>query len=312
MRMILPEAARALIEAKLPANVDTFWFRDVGQVQEVIRDADIAWVDSSDKPGMRRAILATGAGLKWLSTIYAGLDSFPLEHLRKNNVIVTNGAGVNAVAVAEYAVMAVIVAAKRFDEVLRAFDRSEWLKTPPGRVEVDGSKALIIGYGTIGRLIGDRLTAFGAGVTGVTRSGGGNTLTPDAWRDRLAEFDWIVLAAPSTDQTKALIGPRELAKMKQDAWIINIARGDMIDNDALVSALRSGRIGGAVLDPTDPEPLPQGHPLWTAPNAIVTMHLSGQSQTKMFQHASELFLKNLDAYLHGQPMTNVADLAAGY
>ncbi len=312
MKIILPEAARALIEAKLPANVDTFWFRDVGQVQEVIRDADIAWVDSSDKPGMRRAILATGAGLKWLSTIYAGLDSFPLEHLRKNNVIVTNGAGVNAVAVAEYAVMAVIVAAKRFDEVLRAFDRSEWLKTPPGRVEVDGSKALIIGYGTIGRLIGDRLTAFGAGVTGVTRSGGGNTLTPDAWRDRLAEFDWIVLAAPSTDQTKALIGPHELSKMKQDAWIINIARGDMIDNDALVSALRSGRLGGAVLDPTDPEPLPQGHPLWTAPNTIVTMHLSGQSQTKMFQHASELFLENLDAYLHGQPMTNVADLAAGY
>ena len=312
MKIILPEAARALIEAKLPANVDTFWFRDVGQVQEVIRDADIAWVDSSDKPGMRRAILATGAGLKWLSTIYAGLDSFPLEHLRKNNVIVTNGAGVNAVAVAEYAVMAVIVAAKRFDEVLRAFDRSEWLKTPPGRVEVDGSKALIIGYGTIGRLIGDRLTAFGAGVTGVTRSGGGNTLTPDAWRDRLAEFDWIVLAAPSTDQTKALIGPRELAKMKQDAWIINIARGDMIDNNALVSALRSGRLGGAVLDPTDPEPLPRGHPLWTAPNTIVTMHLSGQSQTKMFQHASELFLENLDAYLHGRPMTNVADLAAGY
>ena len=312
MKLILPEAARALLESRLPVNIDTFWFRDVKHAEDAMVDAEIAWVDSNDQPGMRRAIQAAGSRLKWLSTIYAGLDAFPLEHLRKNNVIVTNGAGVNALAVAEYAIMAVLVAAKRFDEVLRAFDRSEWLNSPPGRTEVDGSKALIIGYGTIGRLIGDRLSALGAKVTGVTRSGRDGTLTPDKWRDRVDEFDWIILAAPSTDRTKKLIGPAEFSKFKRGAWIINIALGNMIDDAALVLALREGRIGGAFLDPTDPEPLPPNHPLWSAPNTIVTMHLSGQSQTRMFQRASQLFLENLDAYLHDRPMKNVADLGAGY
>jgi phosphoglycerate dehydrogenase-like enzyme len=227
-------------------------------------------------------------------------------------VILTNGAGINAVAVAEYAVMGILVAAKRFDTVLRAQDEHVWLKDAPGKIELADTRALVIGYGTIGAMIGDRLAAFGIDVTGVTRTGRDATLTPDAWRTRLGEFDWVVLAAPSTDATKTLIGSGELAAMKDSAWLINIARGDMIDDEALLAALRSGQIGGAFLDPTHPEPLPADHPLWSAPNTILTMHLSGRSQTRMFKRGAAMFLDNLQAYRAGSAMRNVADLAAGY
>ena len=109
-----------------------------------------------------------------------------------------------------------------------------------------------------------------------------------------------------------MMGAAELAAMKREAWLINIARGDMVDQDALVAALQAGEVAGAFLDPTDPEPLPAGHPLWSAPNCMISMHMSGRSQTKMFQRGSALFLENLKAFVVGEPMRNVADLDAGY
>jgi phosphoglycerate dehydrogenase-like enzyme len=164
----------------------------------------------------------------------------------------------------------------------------------------------------IGRLIGERLKAFGVGVTGVRRSPDPDCIGPDAWRGRLGEFDWVVLAAPSTSETQAMIGAEELAAMKPSAWLINIARGNMIEEAPLLDALHSRTIAGAFLDPTDPEPLPADHPLWSAPNCMITMHLSGRSQTKMFARAAALFLDNLEAFRAGRPLRNVADLDAGY
>ena len=312
MKAVLPAAARPLLEPHLPATLDVAWFATPDDAKTMIADADIAWVDMQPTHLVAEAIRAAGPKLKWVSTIYAGLDAFPLEVLRAGDVTLTNGAGINAVTVAEYAVMGVLVAAKRFDSVLRAQDRRDWLKDAPGKIELAGTSALIIGYGTIGRMIGDRLTAFGVDVIGVTRSGRDGTITPDAWRDRLDSFDWVILAAPSTTGTHAMIGHDELTRMKRSAWLINIARGDMIDDDALLAALDSGTIAGAFLDPTNPEPLPPEHPLWSAPNAIITMHLSGRSQTTMFARGAALFRKNLVAFLAGEPMTNVADLTAGY
>ena len=276
----------------------------------MIADADIAWVDMIQSR-MDEAFRA-GTKLKWVSTIYAGLDAFPLDVLRERGVTLTNGVGINAVAVAEYAVMGVLFGAKRFDELVRAHDRKEWPSEAPGKIELVDTKAIVIGYGAIGKLIGDRLEAFGVEVTGVTRSGRNGTLTPDSWRERLGSFDWVILAAPSTGDTKAMIGTAELAAMKDTAWLINIARGDMIDDDALLDALHGKKIAGAFLDPTNPEPLPADHPLWTAPNCLITMHLSGRSQTKMFERAGALFLRNLEAFRAGKPMENVADLSAGY
>jgi len=312
MKAVLPAIARPLLEAKLPSGLDVAWFTSPEEAKAMIADAEIAWVDMQPTTHVAEAIRAAGPTLKWVSTIYAGLDAFPLDLLRERDVTLTNGVGINAIAVAEYAVMGALVAAKRFDEVLRAQDRREWPKDAPGKVELVDTRALVIGLGAIGRLIAERLAAFGVEVTGVTRSGRDGTLTPDAWRARLGEFDWVVLAAPSTDDTKALIAADELAAMKPSAWLINIARGDMIDDDALLAALTAQQIGGAFLDPTNPEPLPADHPLWRAPNCVITMHLSGRSQTKMFQRAAALFLENLNAYRDGRAMRNVADLDAGY
>ncbi len=311
MKALLPALARPLIEQRLPAGIETAWFASPAEANAMIADADIAWVDMQPTSLTAEAI-RHGERLKWVSTIYAGLDAFPLDLLKERGAILTNGVGINALAVGEYAVMGVLVAAKRFDEVVRAHDRQEWPKDAPGKVELFETSALIVGMGAIGTLIAERLAAFGVTVTGVTRSGRDGTLKPDQWQAKLGEFDWVILAAPSTDATKAMIGADEFDAMRPGAWLINIERGDMIDEAALLDALHGRKIGGAFLDPTSPEPLPADHPLWSAPNCMITMHLSGRSQTKMFPRAAALFLRNIDAFVNGQPMENVVDLEAGY
>lgn len=312
MKAVLPAAARPLLEPALPPGLEVSWFRTPEDAAAMVADAEIAWIDMTPASRIADALRCAGPALRWVNTLYAGLDALPLELLRERGVTVTNGTGVNAIAVAEYAVMGMLVGAKRFDQVLRAQDSRTWLKDAPGKIELFETDALVIGYGAIGRAIGDRLAGFGVRVTGVTRSGRDGTLRPDQWQAQLGAFDWIILAAPSTGETKALIGAAELAAMKRDAWLVNIARGDMIDDDALVAALKSGEIGGAFLDPTHPEPLPAEHPLWGAPNCLITMHLSGRSQTRMFERAGALFLENLEAFMAGRQMRNVADLSAGY
>ena len=311
MKVVLPALARPLLEAKLPAGHDIAWVASIDEAKAAIVDADIAWVDLPPH-GLTTEAVVEARSLKWLSTAIAGLDSLDLAALGRLGAIVTNGAGINAIAVAEYAVMGVLVAAKRYDEVVRSADRHDWPDYAPGRTELFETRALIIGYGAIGRLIGERLAAFGVAVTAVTRSGRDGTLTPDQWPDRLGDFDWVVLAAPSTGETKALFGAEQFAAMKTSAWLINIARGDMVDQDALIEALAKRRVAGAFLDVATPEPLPPEHPLWSAPNVIHSMHLSGRSQTRMFHRAAALFLANLDAFLAGRPMANVVDLEAGY
>jgi len=311
MKAVLPALARPLIEARLPRDLDIVWFATPDEAKAAIVDADIAWVDQQHSR-IAGEIAAQGERLKWLFSIFAGLDAFPLDLLRARGVTVTNGTGLNAVTVAEYAVMAMLVAAKRFDEVVRLADRRQWSIDAPGRLELDGSAALIVGYGTIGRLIGDRLKAFGVAVTGVTRSGRDGTIRADEWRARLGTFDWLVLSAPSTAETRSMIGADELAAMKPSAWLVNFARGNMVDKAALIDALQKRRIAGAFLDTVDPEPLPPDDPLWAAPNAILSMHLSGRSQTTMFGRGAALFLDNLEAFLAGRPMKNMADLDAGY
>ena len=311
MKAVLPALARPLLEPHLPEGVEAVWFTSPEEANAMIADADIAWVDLSP-PNLTATAMQHGEKLKWIQTIYAGLDAFPLAALKERGTVLTNGVGINALAVAEYAVMGVLAAAKRFDEVVRAHDRHEWPRDAPGKVELFETSALIVGMGAIGTLIGERLAAFGVAVTGVTRSGRDGTLTPDQWQAKLGEFDWVILAAPSTGATKAMIGAAELAAMKPSAWLINIARGDMIDEAALLDALHGRKIAGAFLDPTNPEPLPSDHPLWSAPNCMITMHLSGRSQTKMFPRAAALFLRNIHAFRDGRSMENVVDLDAGY
>ncbi|NML05142.1 NAD(P)-dependent oxidoreductase [Sphingomonas sp. G-3-2-10] len=311
MKAVLPALARPLVEPHLPPGIEASWFMTREEAVALAPSAEIGWLDMN-KPADWAAAVAAGGNLKWLSTIYAGLDALDTGLLRERGTRVTNGSGVNAHTVAEYAVMGALVAAKRYDEVVRAADRQEWPMDAPGKQELFESNALIIGYGTIGKLIGERLKAFGTKVTAVTRSGSDGSLTPDQWRERIGDYDWIFLAAPSTSESRAMIGADELAAMKPSAWIVNVGRGELIDQDALIEALTKRRIGGAFLDTVTPEPLPPEHPLWRTPNAIHSMHLSGRSQTRMFLRAAALFVENLKAYAEGRPMKNEVDLDAGY
>jgi len=312
VRIVLPAAARALLEPHLPADAAVTWFATPAEAIEGIADAEVAWVDMQPPRLVADVLAAAGPSLRWVNTIYAGLDAFPVDRLRELGAVLTNGTGINAVAVAEYAVMGVLAAAKRLDLVVRAQGAREWLRHAPGRVELDGTRSLVIGYGTIGRMVGERLAAFGVDVTGVTRTGRDGTLGPNDWRARLGGFDWVVLAAPSTAGTRGMIGAAELEAMKPTAWLVNMARGDMVERGPLLAALREERIGGAFLDTVDPEPLPPDDPLWDAPNCILTMHLSGRSQTRMFERGAALFLENLAAWRAGRPLKNRADLTLGY
>ena len=302
---------RPLLEPQLPADLDVRWFMSTEQALELAPLADIGWFDLNDKSEMFK-IISAATHLKWLNSIYAGVDGMPLAQLKAQGTVVTNGAGINAITIAEYVVMGMLTVAKGYREVVRAQDRHEWLMDSPGKVELFGSKALLLGYGAIGKLIEERLKPFGVDVTVVRRSAGENTIGPNQWRERLGEFDWVILAVPATPETDGMIGADELSAMKTTATLINIARGSVVQQEALVSALRDKQVGAAFLDVTTPEPLPADHPLWTLDNAHVTMHLSGRAQDKMFIRSATRFLENLDRYRKGEPLSPLVNLDLGY
>ena len=309
--IVLSALVRPLLEARLPAGLDVHWFMSKEEAFALAPQAEIGWFDMYDKADMAEAI-TRASSLKWLNSIYAGVDGLPLDLLRERGAAFTNGVGINAITIAEYVVMGMLTVAKGYRDVVRAQERREWLTDSPGKVELFGSKALIIGYGAIGSLVEERLKAFNVDVTVVRRTPAANTLSPDQWRARLGEFDWIILAVPATAETDKMIGAAELAAMKPSATIINIARGSVIDQDALVGALRAKTIGAAFLDVTDPEPLPPDHPLWGLDNAHITMHLSGQAQDKMFVRSAQRFLENLERYRSGAPLMHQVNLVLGY
>lgn len=308
---VLSALVRPLIENRLPEDIDVRWFMSKEEAFDLAPTAEIGWFDMYDKADMAEAI-ARATNLKWLNSIYAGVDGMPLDLLIQRGVTFTNGVGINAVTIAEYVVMGMLTVAKGYRDVIRAQERREWLQDSPGKVELFGSKALIIGYGAIGSLVEERLKAFNVDVSVVRRTPAPNTLSPDQWRARLGEFDWVILAVPATAETDKMIGAAELTAMKPSATLINIARGSVIDQDALVTALSSKVIGAAFLDVTDPEPLPADHPLWALDNAHITMHLSGRAQDKMFVRSAQRFLENLSRYRAGEALHHQVNLALGY
>ena len=308
---VLSALVRPLVEPHLPEWVDARYYTSVEEMLKLAPQAEIGWFDLEKKEPMLAAI-RSAESLKWLNSIYAGLDFLPFDLLRERGVIITNGAGINALTIAEYVVMGMLNIAKGYREVVRAQDRHEWLLDSPGKRELAGSRALLLGYGAIGKLIETRLAAFDVAVTKVRRSPGPDTLGPDEWRARLGEFDWVILAVPATPETDAMIGAAELAAMKPNAVLLNIARGAVVDQPALIAALTEQRIAAAFLDVTTPEPLPADTPLWSLPNAHITMHLSGRAQDKMFVRAAERFVANLHRWGRGEPVEPRFDLDLGY
>ncbi len=308
---VLSALARPLIDPRLPDWVEARYFSSTEELFALAPEAEIGWFDLYNQDDMAEAI-RRGVKLKWLNSIYAGVDGMPLDLLAKRGVTLTNGAGINALTIAEYIVMAMLTVAKGFPTVIKAGERCDWLTDSPGKMELAGSRALMLGYGAIGQLVETRLQAFDVEVTAVRRTAGPNTLGPDDWRAKLGEFDWVILAVPATDATHHMIGAEELSAMKPTATLLNFARGSVIDQDSLVNALRKGEIGHAFLDVTTPEPLPVDHVLWTLPNATISMHLSGRAQDKMFQRGVARFLTNLDRFRNGMALEPKVDLTLGY
>ena len=302
---------RPLVEPRLPEWVEPLWFTSKEQALDFAPQAEIGWFDLNEKEPMIE-IARAATNLKWLNSIYAGLDFMPLDVLKERGVVVTNGVGINAITIAEYVVMLMLSHAKGYRDVVRAQDRHEWLRDSPGKRELSGERVLLLGMGAIGSLIKTRLEAFDMTVVPVRRSGADGALSPGERRQKLGEFDWVVLAVPSTPETKHMIGALELAAMRPNGVLVNIARGDVVDQEALVSALREEKIEAALLDVTDPEPLPEDHPLWELGNAQVTMHLSGRAQTKMFQRSADRFIENLERWHKGEPVQPQLDLELGY
>jgi len=294
-------------------DLDVTWFTSTEEALEIAPQVEIGWFDMYDKDKMAK-IISAATNLKWLNSIYAGVEHFPLEQLKAQGTILTNGAGLNSAPIAEFAVMMMLAAAKRSDLIVDNQRQHNWLETPPGTTEIEDSKVLIIGYGGIGQQIAKKLSGFDVDVTAVRRTATGapHVIGLDDWRERLGEFDWVFVSAPATSDTKHMFGAEEFAAMKSSAWLVNVARGSLVDQDALLAALNDKAIGGAALDVADPEPLPADHPLWDAPNCIITMHLSGVAQTRMFQRAAARFVENLKRYRNGEDMIAVADFDRGY
>jgi phosphoglycerate dehydrogenase-like enzyme len=257
--------------------------------------------------------IEAGVDLKWVTTQGTGVDYWPLPLLQQRHLLLTNGAGIGAIPISEYVVMGLLAGLKGLPDLVRAQDRHEWHEPPPSLAELHGKRALIYGYGGIGRAIAERLKPFGVSVTGVRRTPGDEpgVIAATDWESRLPETDLLILSVPLTGATRALVGASQLASLPKGAWVANIARGALIDEAALVASLKSGHLGGAYLDVTDPEPLPKESELWGLTNLILTPHSSWATEHQM-ERAAEMFLDNFERYRRGEPLKNVVDLTAGY
>jgi phosphoglycerate dehydrogenase-like enzyme len=188
---------------------------------------------------------------------------------------------------------------------------------PQHLTEINGSVLLVVGFGSIGRELARIASAFRMRVWGVTRSGKGDLthaekiLTVAELNEALPQADYVVIAAPETAETKHLIGAPQIAHMKRTARLINVARGSLLDQEALMHALHSRTIAGAALDVTTPEPLPSDSLLWHTPNLFITPHTSSISE-RLWPRQTELFLKLLDEWFSGKELANRVDFSRGY
>ena len=302
---VLPAALRPLLMESLPEWLAVWWWDSPETLQELAPEAEIGWFDLHVKPPALAAV-RRAERLRWLNTSYTGVDWLPLAGLQERGVTLTCGTGLTTGQVTEFALLAMLAVAKDYPAVVRAQDRHEWLDVPPGTRDLAGSRALILGYGAIGQAIERALEALGVEVCAVSSH------RPRNWRSQIGTFDWIVLAVPGTPETRGMIGVPELAAMKRDAVLVNFARADCVDQDMLVEVLRDGRIAAAILDLTDPEPLPPDHPLWSLDNAHITMHLSGIPTLASQARAAERFLRNCERFRAGEPLEAQVDLTRGY
>jgi phosphoglycerate dehydrogenase-like enzyme len=266
--------------------------------------------------------LRQAARLKWLHCPAAGVSHLMYPELRDSGIVVTNASGVHALTMAEHIVGCLVALARDFPGSFRYQQRRQWAQQQiwdgPGRPrELAGQLALLVGFGAIGRAVAERIRPLGMRVWAVTRSGQADPALADqvfpvGQLDRaLGDADFVVLSAPETPQTRNMFAAAQLAAMKPTAFFINVARGTLVDEPALVAALEKRAIAGAALDVTLREPLAPESPLWGLENVFITPHISGVSEA-MWGRETDLLLDNLERWFAGQPLRNVVDFVHGY
>ncbi|TDE87590.1 D-isomer specific 2-hydroxyacid dehydrogenase family protein [Deinococcus sp. S9] len=220
-------------------------------------------------PDLRDQLLGW-PGLRWVLTLTAGIDH--VAGRLPEGVTLYNAHRLHDRAVAVHTLAGMLAAERGLHRFRDRQREGRWQPTLD-LGGLDGARVVIWGYGHIGKILEDLLRPFGAQVTGI------RSRTPAAERDAaLAEAVWVVLLLPSTPETRGIVDADVLARLKPGAWLSNQGRGDLIETGALLAALDSGHLGGAVLDVTDPEPLPEGHPLWEQPNVIITPHIASATR----------------------------------
>jgi phosphoglycerate dehydrogenase-like enzyme len=253
--------------------------------------------------------------LQWLHIAAAGVDPVMFPELRASDVVVTNSRGIFDVAIAEYVLAQLLSFAKDLPGAWQLQRSRTWQHTDSQRLA--GSTALVVGTGPIGRAIARLLRAVGVEVRGAGRRARTSdpdftaVAAPEDLTAELARADWVIAAAPLTDLTRHLFDADAFAAMRPGARFINVGRGELVRTPDLLQALRSGTIAGAALDVLDPEPLPREHPLWEAPNVVITAHRSGDV-LGWREELVALFAENFQRWITGATLINVVDKNLGY
>ena len=255
--------------------------------------------------------------LRWVQGTSAGLGGFlQRTGLADSGLVFTTAAGVHGTPLAEYVLLGLLYFAKDMPTLAARQARRHWEQHAGGQLA--GRRVLLVGLGGIGRQVARLLSAVGVEVCGAGRSGHSydvpgvtSYLPSDRLDEALPRVDAVVLACPLTEQTRGLIGHRQLALMRPGAVLVNVSRGPVVDEDAMVDALRSGHLGGAFLDVFATEPLPADSALWQLPNVVISPHSASVVPAEN-ELITELFCENLRRWLAGQPLRNVYDRTAGY
>jgi len=289
------------------------------EVMAAIQDAEVYFGF-----GIPRLLFLEAKQLRWVHSAAAGVGSALHAEMVGSDVLFTNSAGIHAIPIAEYCVAGVLHFLRGLDIAMDQQRRAEWNKAPFVALdsvlrEMDTVRALIIGVGGLGGATGERLTALGARCTGVRRRvelgppPGFERVVPLSELEReLPRHNVIVVAAPMTEATKSLLTRERLEMLPRDAIVVNVARGAMVDQEAVADLIEAGRLRGAVLDVFRHEPLEAESRLWRMPRVIVTPHISPVSPGRFWPRQLDLFIGNWGRYLRGERLVNLVDKRAGY
>ena len=281
---------------------------------DALDGADVLYQWHSFSPALRENWDAASS-LRWVHVSAAGVSQLLFDDLIRSNVVYTNSRGVLSRAIAEFALGFVLDMAKDAQGSFRLQQQQRWQHRVTRKVQ--GQRALVVGTGSIGREIARLFRAVGMEISGAgrtSRAGDGDFERIHSSQDLAGivhDYDYLVLAAPLTSETKGLVNAEVLSAMKPSAHLVNVGRGELVHTDALTEALASRSIAGAALDVVHPEPLPAGHPLWSMENLIITPHMSGDTEDHI-DDLGLLFVDNLTRYRAGEPLQNVVDKELGF